>query len=90
MLHQEWRFPLAGNGRLYLYTVYRFVCLAYPWNGISHELCVFSSAVENTERNSVSLPLDLMNDSLHRRNNSYTEAMSPHRGLNNIICFIAK
>lgn len=43
----------------------------YPGYGVSHEFCVFRGAVENTERNSVSHPLDLMNNSLQERNSYY-------------------
>lgn len=61
--------------------------------GVSHELCVSASAVENTQRNSVSCPLDLMNNSLHSQKKQMDECRKAvsHEGninKNTMICSI--
>lgn len=45
----------------------------YFGDGVSHELCVPGSAVENTQRNSVGCPLDLMDHRLHSQKEQMDE-----------------
>ena len=62
------RFPHDTNFPLHQFSVFdmnRTFVVSYLGYGVSLELCVFSGAVEDTERNSVSYPEDLMGHSLH-------------------------